>query len=148
MKALVLTALVAGAALAACSSGDSTTPTTPADIAGTWDMAGTISNASVQTSCNFAGTVTINQAGSQATGTYSSSTTCTGPGGTVTQPSTGNVGGGKITGNAVSFNDDGGCKYVGTVSGNPTNAMNGTVSCIIGISGTNYTFAGTWNANR
>ena len=148
MKTLIVTALATAAAVAACSSGGSNAPSTPADIAGTWNIAGTFSNSAVQTSCNFAGTTTINQAGSQATGTYSVSTTCTGPGGTVTQPSSGNLGGGKITGNTVSFNDDGGCKYTGTISGNPTNAMNGTESCIIGIQGTNYTFAGTWNANR
>jgi hypothetical protein len=147
MKTLGLTVLVMAASVVGCGSG-STTPSAPADIGGTWDYAGTISNNPVQVSCNFTGTITINQAGDQATGTYNVNESCNGPGGTVQQSGSGNVGGGEISGSHVSFKDDGGCTYSGQASGDPTNNMSGSVSCVIGIQGTNYTFAGTWNASR
>jgi hypothetical protein len=118
------------------------------DVGGTWNFTGTVSNSSVQVSCNFAGTIVIDQAGNQATGTYTTTSTCNGPGGSVQQSGSGNVGGGKISGNKISFSDDGGCNYSGTASGDPTNSMAGTTSCVLGIQGTNYTFNGTWSASR
>jgi hypothetical protein len=134
-------------ALVGCGSG-STTPTTAADIAGTWDYAGTVSSTSLQTSCDFTGTIAIVQSGHEASGTYNASTSCTGPTGTVTQPGSGNISAGKVSGSHVSFHDDGGCTYSGSITGDPTNAMSGTVSCLRGIQGTNYTFSGTWSAQR
>ena len=150
MRAFTCLGFFGATVLTACGGGgDSGGPSTPVDIDGTWNYSVTVSNSTVQVSCNTTGTMVINQAGDQATGTYSGQGECNGPGGsTGQQPVAGNVSGGKINGNKVSFGDQEGCSYSGTASGTPTNAMGGNASCVVGVQGTNYTFRGTWSASR
>jgi len=145
MRAITSLGFFGAAVLTACG-GDSGGPSAPVDIDGTWSMAVTASNSTV--SCSAHGTIVINQAGNQATGTYTDLVVCNGPGGRVSQPRAGNIGLIKIDGNKVSFIDDGGCSYSGAAYWTPTNAMGGNASCTVGVQGTNYSFRGTWSANR
>ena len=133
--------------IAACG-GDSTAPSPPVDIAGTWQFAVSVSNNPIQISCSGTGTAVIAQSGSQANGTYSETSTCSGHGGVVQEEVTGTIGGGQINGNRVSFLDDAGCKYTGSAVGTPSNAMSGNTTCTGWIAGTTYLFTGTWSASR
>ena len=142
--------LIAGAlvTVAACSSS-STGPTATPDIAGTWALGGSVSNASIQITCNLQGTATLQESGSNFSGNVSgSTTTCTGPGGTVVASADGPITGGQITGSTVTYNDGQGCAYTGTVTGTPSNRIQGPVTCQLAEAGQTYTFTGTWTASR
>lgn len=133
--------------LAACGGGDGT-GTSVASIAGVWSTSIGVSNSQVNLSCQFTGTATLSQSGTTFNGSYSGTSLCTGPGGSTSDPSTGVIGGGQITGSHVTFTDDDGCNYSGTITGSPANRISGTVSCLFAISGQTYTFTGTWQVNR
>lgn len=134
--------------LVACGGSSSTGPSGPMSIAGAWNLSVNVSNSALSTSCTAQGQATVNQSGSQMSGTYNDAATCTGPGGTSSNNNTGTLTGGQISGSQVSFSDDGGCNYAGTGSGSPVNRMSGNASCTYAISGQNYAFTGTWQATR
>ncbi len=127
------------ALLAACGS---TGPSL--SLTGSWSYTSSVSNSQLSTSCQSTGTANLSQSGSTFSGSYSASTTCTGPGGISTATDQGTYGGGQVNGSAVSF-QGGGCSYTGSAT---SNAMNGAVSCTVALSGQNYTFSGTWSAQR
>ncbi len=141
-------ALAAFAVLLAACGGSSTGPSMPASIGGTWSYSANISNTQLQTSCQATGTVTINQSGSQFSGSNTGNSVCTGPGGTSAGPAGGTISGGQVTGNSLTFVDDQGCSYSGAASGSPTNRMSGQVTCPLSVGGTTYQFTGTWTASR
>ena len=139
----------AAAALAACGSSSSTGPTAVPDISGTWTVGASVSNAGLQVTCSLQGTATLQESGSNFSGTFSgSTTTCTGPGGTVTGNDDGPITGGQIVGSTVTYNDGQGCAYTGTVTGTPSNRVQGSVTCQLAVAGQTYTFTGTWTAGR
>ena len=129
----------------ACGSSG---PSAPLDIAGTWTFGSSATNATLQVSCNQTGTVTITQNGSQFSGSYASTLTCTGPGVNTTTTPSGAISSGTVSGRHVAFNDDAGCQYAGAVAGLPTNVMSGSVDCNIALLGTSYPFSGTWTGTR
>ena len=142
--------LVVGAvaAVAACGSS-STAPTAVPDISGTWTVGASVSNAGLQVTCSLQGTATVQQSGSNFTGNFTgSTTTCTGPGGTVAGNADGPITGGQIVGSTVSYNDGQGCAYTGTVTGTPANRIQGSATCQLAVAGQTYTFTGTWTAGR
>ena len=143
--------LILTAALGACGGKDSTAPANPPTIAGTWAFAGSIGNAQLSYSCVLSGsTLTVNQTGSTFTGVLGSGTmVCTAPGGaSVDTTSDSNISAGRISNGSVSFADQDGCQYSGTISGTPPDRLSGAVTCLIALSGTSYTFTGTWQASR
>lgn len=141
--------LLVGAALAITACGGDSTGPKVANIAGLWNYTDNTSSSSAGISCNSSGTVQINQTGSNFTGTANATSgTCTDSfGTTVDNTGTSGISGGQITANQVSFQTQG-CLFTGTISGNPANAMTGTETCTVAISGTNYTFTGPWQASR
>jgi hypothetical protein len=138
-----------GLILVASCGGDSFAPnSTTRDINGNWTLAATYNNAQVQTTCTLNGSISIAQSGTSFTGQVSGSTTsCTGPGGTTSGSDDGPVTGGQINGNTLSYND-GGCTYTGTITGSPSNRVEGNVNCDVAIGGTTYPFNGTWLISR
>lgn len=145
--ALAAAALTGSLVIAGCG-GDSTAPSGPVSIGGIWSLSANISNQPLATSCQASGTITVNQSGTSFSGTTTGTTVCTGPGGTQTGSAAGTVSGGQISGSSISFIDDSGCNYQGTVSGNPANRVQGSVTCTLAINGTAYQFTGTWQASR
>jgi len=145
----VTSALILAISLsAACGGSDSSGPSTPVDISGGWNIFGSISNSTLQVSCNAGGTMVLSQTGGQFSGYGTNTTTCSGPGGSSTDQDATSYSGGKVSGNQVSFFDDGGCKFTGAATGDPANAMSGNVSCTMALNGTFYKFTGPWNASR
>ena len=119
-------------------------------MAGTWTFIDAIANSELGRSCSSNGVVDFTQNGGTFTGTVKSGTnTCI----VNSQSSTVSMAGvvlsnGQISGSSISFADNTGCTYTGTVTGNPTDQMSGDETCIVTVSGTNYTFSGTWQASR
>jgi hypothetical protein len=142
---LLSPAWLAGAALAGCGGGGSGPSVS---LTGAWPFTVSSSNTTLQTSCQTAGTVNLTQTGSSFSGTATATTTCTGPGGVSQSSGNGTIGGGQITGSAISFTDNTGCSYTGTVSGDPSNRMSGVVTCSVPVGGQTYVFSGTWQASR
>lgn len=140
--------LLALTVFAVACGGDSSTG--PSSIAGTWQFSDTLSNGQLSVSCSSTASVNITQSGATFSGSIiSGTTTCTGPGGQTSTNLAGvGITSGQVNGSSVSFNDDGGCSYTGTVSGNPANRVSGNETCVISVAGTNYTFTGTWQTTR
>src|SRR6185437_3313033 len=144
---LVSLGLLGLVGLAACG-GDSTGPQV-VNLQGVWNYSSTISSGSAQISCNESGTVSVNQNGSNFTGTSDATAgTCTDSfGDTTDNTGIATVSGGQVNGTNVSF-QAGGCQFVGTVSGDPANSLTGTETCTQAFSGTNYVFTGPFQASR
>jgi len=141
-------ALTVAAVLIAC--GGSTAPTT-LNIAGTWNFSDAISNSALAASCSSTSTASVNQTGSSFTGNVSNGSQLCTQNGFVYSNNSGLsavVSGGQINGTGLSFIDDGGCNYTGTISGSPPNLLSGSESCTVALSGTQYVFLGTWQAAR
>lgn len=135
--------------LVAACGGDSSTGPQGANIAGLWNYSDNISSSSAGISCTSSGTVQVSQTGTNFSGTATATSgVCTDSfGTTVDNTGTTAITGGQINGMQVTFQTEG-CQYTGTISGNPINAMSGTETCTVAISGTNYTFTGPWQASR
>lgn len=118
------------------------------NLDGSWSYSFNVSNSQLQTSCVGSGTLSIDQSGAQFSGSSQGQTTCTGPSGQVTDQVSGVLTGGTISGSSISFLDDDGCQYTGSVSGNPVNRASGQASCDLAFQGQTYTFTGTWQASR
>ena len=148
LKALCASVAVA---IAACGGSDSTAPSGPPNIAGTWTLNLNFSNTQLAASCSIQSAVVVfTQTGASFSGTTNSGTQiCTVAGQSQTTSVAGGTWlGGQINGTEISFNSQGGCSVVGTVSGNPPNSMNGTLVCTLAVNGTTFTFNGTWNGSR
>jgi hypothetical protein len=142
-------AIVLAALLTACG-GDSTGPgTSVLQLAGSWNYSDNISSSSAGMSCTSAGTVTVNQTGSNFSGSANATSgVCTDSfGGSIDNTGVSSITGGQVSGSQVSFQVPN-CQFTGAVSGNPPNSMSGTETCTLAVSGTNYTFTGTWQASR
>jgi hypothetical protein len=146
-RALPSLGLLTLVALAACG-GDSTGPQV-VDVQGVWNYSNNFSSAAVGYSCTESGTVSISQSGSNFTGTADATWgTCSDSFGNI-YDNTGvtTISGGQIDASNVSF-QGGGCQFEATVSGDPANAMSGTETCTLAVSGTNYVFTGPFQASR
>jgi len=136
------------AILVACG-GDSSTGPGNTNLSGNWLFGANISNGQLSISCTASGNLAITQSGSNFSGTVSGSTeTCASPAGSTSGNLDGAIAGGQINGTSISFNDNGGCIYTGTMSGNPVNRVGGNVTCSIPLQGTNYPFTGSWSVTR
>jgi hypothetical protein len=127
---------------------DSSSPSPPLDIQGMWSFASTISNSSIQTTCDASGTIVVAQDTSRFSGRYSNGVTCSHPGGFTNAPANGSLSEGSINGKFLTFLDDAGCAYSGVASGSPANRMKGTLRCTEAVQGASYQFSGTWTASR
>lgn len=126
--------------------GDSPTEPQVTSISGTWTYTESFSNSSAGLSCQDEGTITINQSGTNFSGSANQEGVCTdSQGNTYDNSGSGSIGGGQVSGQSVSYSA-GGCDYEGTISGSPPNRMTGPVSCTVAVGGTNYVFSGTWTA--
>jgi major membrane immunogen (membrane-anchored lipoprotein) len=137
-------ALLGGAVLASltllAACGDSNKPS-ETDITGTWNLTLSVSNPDFN-DCNSNVKISFQQSGTTFTGQIISGTSSCG------NVTPGAITGGTITGTTVTFSD-GSCNYTGTVSGSPSNQMQGTVTCTLkDQSGQNVPFTGTWNASK
>lgn len=142
--AVVLICVAAGA----CSGDGSTAPDPPPDIAGAWQISVTVHNNALAMTCQAAGPVSITQNGATFTGEVKGSTgSCDLPADTTATTVDGDITDGQITGRTVTYTNSG-CRYSGTISGTPANAISGDVSCTVNQGGQAYPFNGTWNASR
>jgi hypothetical protein len=149
MRAVILP-LVCLLLAVACTSDSMNGAEVPADIGGTWNLTVDLADQAAGLTCQSVGTATIVQNGSAFTGTTASTVTCTlsGVGTLPNFPLAGNIDNGFISGNTITFPDDNGCDFTGTVSGTPANAGMGTADCTLTVNGTPYDMTGTWQANR
>lgn len=136
-------------AFLACGGDGNGSPTAPRvpSIAGVWNFSETFTDQVHSISCSNQGTFNISQSGSTFTGTFSQTGVCTGPGGSFDNSGSGNISGGQISGQTVSFQVPF-CQYQGTLSGDPPHRMSGTVSCSFQEAGETFNFAGNWQASR
>ena len=148
MWVLPLTGLVLAAA---CSSDSMNSSQAPADIGGHWsNLTVDLTNQAAGLTCQAVGTIDIVQSGSAFTGNTASIVTCTATGvGTLPNfPLAGSIANGFVSGNTVTFPDDDGCTFQGTVSGMPANAGQGTADCDLTVNAAPYHMTGTWQASR
>ena len=100
------------------------------DLSGEWAFDVTLDVADYELTCSADSRLSLTQASGRGTigGTFSDGKiTCTYPGGSESGEFTGQIQGTR-NGDNVSFTDDEGCAYEGTVGGND-NRMQGTVTC-------------------
>ena len=116
-------------------------------IGGTYTYSESTTDAAHNISCNSVGTLIIVQSGTNFSGTTTSTSTCTGPGGAMDFSGAGTISGGTISGNSITFQAPF-CQIQGTVSGDPVNSMSGTSTCTFQEAGETFTFNGTWQASR
>ncbi|HJR16399.1 MAG TPA: Ig-like domain-containing protein [Gemmatimonadales bacterium] len=118
-----------------------------ADVAGLWSLHETLSDDNLGYACENFQTVTLVQNGTTFTGTNEQVGSCTIGGETFDNSGTFEITDGQITGSAISFTQPGAppCVYDGTVS-DPL--MDGTVSCVGSVEGTQVNARGTWCAER
>jgi hypothetical protein len=150
MRALILfpIGLILGVACTSDSMGGNEVP---ADIAGHWtNLTANLADQAAGLTCQSVGTIDIVQNGSAFTGNTASIVTCTlsGMGVLPSFPLAGNIDNGFISGNTITFPDDNGCDFTGTVSGTPANAGMGTADCTLTVNSTPHDMTGTWQANR
>lgn len=134
-------------------SGDSSGPSQPTvpEIGGVWSWNQTLDDAAKGVSCSDQGTIDIDQAGSTFSAAITFTGVCTVPGGSVPRSGTTNTSGGQVSGQDISFRVEPLCQYEGTLSGTPSTAMNGTISCIPAFFqqiGDTISLGGTWQATR
>jgi hypothetical protein len=149
--------------VAACGKGDDLTgpgggeqtdgghpgPVTPKqDLSGTWTLNITFGNAVVDLSCNSRSQMRVQHSGSSISGEYSGGTvTCSIQG----QTFSGNVHGsisGTVSGDKVSFQDDGGARFSGTLSSD-SKEMQGDFGGLLTLEdGQQLELSGNWSASR
>ncbi len=119
----------------------------PVDIAGQWSLHETLSDVNLGYVCDNLQNVTLVQNGLTFTGTNEQVGSCTIGGQTFDNSGTFEITDGQIHGSAISFSEPGAppCVYDGTVS-DPV--MDGTVSCVGSVGGTQVNARGTWCAER
>ena len=137
--------LLAGVAATGCSGKGSTAPGNAQDISGTWAFSSSISNAVLEASCVGRTSVTVAQSGNSITETATSGSNSCLVAGQGSQTSlTGTVFSGQVNGSQVSFSDNSGCTYSGTIRGTPADTLAGNANCVLALNGTGYTFLGSW----
>jgi len=131
--------------LAGCGGSDSAAPNEDAEVSGRWNFNETMSSNPL----SYVGSGTITLSGTaQFSGSLSEQAVVTGPGGALEIPmTTVSIQGGQVDGRRVSF-QAGTCDYQGTASGNPTNRLDGSVSCDLDIGGQPFRFTGSWQAGK
>ena len=106
-----------------------------------------MTNATLAASCETHGSATFAQSGGTVSGTGSRIDTCTigsaHPADTVAAA----IDSGQVTGATASFKLTT-CRYVGAITGTPTNQVGGSINCVLTFSGTPDTLVGTWHASR
>jgi hypothetical protein len=129
---------------AACGTdGSGTGPSPSTQINGNWQFQTTFGNQALQASCQAAGQATIQQTGAGFTGQVNGAQpVCTGA--FISNPSTGTITGGQVSGGSVSFTL-GPCTYSGSVA---SGTMSGTNRCSLTVSEIEHTFSGTWQMRR
>ena len=132
--------------VAACGGSISTAPST-LNIQGTWNFSDAVSNTALAVSCQSTRTGKLSQLGSTFSILVSNGTQVCTQNGSVDFDLSG-FSGGQINGTDLSFVDDSGCNYTGTISGSPPNRLWGVESCTLALSGVQYIFLGTWQASR
>jgi hypothetical protein len=145
---LVGTAAVAALACGGGGGGGGPVdPDNPLNIGGTYSFSETQTDSEHDISCNNAGTLVLNQTGTNFNGTFAQQGICTGPGGSVDNSGQGPITGGRISGRSISFEAPF-CEYDGQASGDPVNRLSGSLDCAIVDAGETFNFAGTWQASR
>jgi hypothetical protein len=123
-------------------------PNSTWSIAGLWHYNYSFSSTEAGLSCSSQGTATLHQSGANFTGTATATDThCTDQTGTYDYTGVQQISGGQISGITVSFQMPG-CRFTGTMSGSPANQMRGRQTCTFASSGSEYEFAGSWQASR
>jgi hypothetical protein len=119
----------------------------PVDIAGQWSLHETLSDVNLGYVCDNVQNITLVQNGATFTGTNEQVGSCTIGGETFDNSGTFEITDGQIHGMEISFTEPGApsCVYDGTVS-DPV--MDGTVSCVGSVGGTQVNASGTWCAER
>lgn len=134
--------------VAACGGDDSLGPPPPPgfDAAGDWSYTEQLQDRSLGITCNDHGILTLAVTGSTVTGSGLVVTTCTGPGGTVSDSGVVPITAGTLSGAAIAFHVDV-CTYSGTLytSGGQVLAS-GTTSCDVDAGGPVVHLRGSWHA--
>ena len=145
-----LSSLALATLLAACggtAGSGSTGPGSPLDIAGTWSLSGSMTNATLAASCATHGSATFSQSGGAIGGTATRTDSCTigsaHPADTVVAA----IDSGQVAGATASFKITT-CRYLGAITGSPTDQMGGSITCVLTFSGMQDTLVGTWHASR
>ena len=114
-------------------------------LSGSWAFTSNLSVSDYGVTADSDADLQIRHAEGQSTitGTYTGSATWTGPGGTITEQTSGGIQG-SYSGNRVSFTDDGGCVFEGSAS-TGSGRMQGTVKCP-DYEGSDV--SGSWTATR
>ena len=141
--------LLAGIALlVACSDSSDPGDDDTADIEGSWDWTANISNAELELTCTASGGATIEQSGDEFSGQIQNSDgICSGPQGTFPIDLDGALGSGLVQARSVSFEDDA-CEYTGVATGDPTDEIDGDVTCTFILDDEPAVFEGTWEMTR
>ncbi len=138
--------LAAALTAAACGGGDGGTEVQPIpDLTGTWQLSYTVSNPTLNVTCQRSGQLTIQQAGTSFSGTYSLSGKCGDEWWSTS--SAGNFSGGTVSASAVEF-DDLSCRYHADHHGSKDH-LSGTADCYdFYYDGDWRHFTGTWEAHK
>ncbi len=137
-------ALVVAAALAACGSSDTTAPKTTG-VSGNWTFQELLANAGIGLSCADSATITLTQTGQTVAGTYTQTGVCSQGSQTIPNNGNGSIVSGVVTGDSISFSEDGSCLYTGTITGSPAARMAGKVDCPPNLAaGDSIDITGTW----
>jgi hypothetical protein len=150
MNRTQLSSLALATLLAACGGtggAGSTGPGTPLDIAGSWSLSGNMTNATLAASCATVGSATIAQSGGAIGGTASRIDSCTIGSAHPADTVAATIDSGQVTGATASFKITA-CRYVGAITGSPTDQMGGSMTCVLTFSGMPDTLVGTWHASR
>jgi hypothetical protein len=147
MRRLFLLGLVL--AVACSDDDDGTDPNDIVDIDGDWVFSASASNPELDVSCVLGGSLSIQQSGSEFSGTISDSDgTCTTPEGDFTFDADGPIGSGTIVNEDEVQFDDGFCTYSGQAQGNPADQVEGDAECVFVIAGNEISMDGTWQMDR
>ncbi|HSB55288.1 MAG TPA: hypothetical protein VLD58_13080 [Gemmatimonadales bacterium] len=143
--------LLATLTAVACGGDGGTSPTGPANVAGTWSFeAHGLTTAGSDVKCGITGSLQMAQEGTLVSGSYIiDRITCTSPAGTEVLPGPwgGSIVNGTVEGNTVHFHfDTDDVDQHGTVSGN---RISGTCTWRYEVDGGGYlTLTGNWSATR
>ncbi|HEY7634877.1 MAG TPA: hypothetical protein VH763_05010 [Gemmatimonadales bacterium] len=117
------------------------------DLSGTWSFNVSFGNAQIDLSCDSRSQMTLQHSGSSISGEYGGGTiTCTIQGQTFSDNVSGSFNG-TVSGTKVSFQDDEGAQFTGTIS--DSDRMQGTVSGVLDLeNGQQLDLSGNWSATR
>lgn len=127
-----------------------TTVTVLPNISGSWLVATTLTDPELGISCAGAGRLTIEQTSGIPEGTLEHDTTCEPVGATGELSGSSDLQDVSLSGTRLEFIHAGAlrCGYVGELSGTPTTAAAGTVSCTTEANGATARLQGQWQMRR